>query len=102
VDFFNKKLLPSKMYGISQLISFLPSVCLPGVDEPVEVPADRAARVSELAGRVHKAMMDKAKGDVVRFRLMAGSLMQEVLDITGYVIIVERACVRACVCVQIS
>jgi hypothetical protein len=66
------------------------------------MPADRAVRVSELAGRVHKAMMDKAKGDVVRFRLMAGSLMHEVLDITGYVsIAVECVCVVLHVCVYV-
>jgi len=49
-----------------------------------EVSFERAERVSQLAGRVQKAMMDKAQGDLVRFRLMAGSLMQELLEITGF------------------
>lgn len=53
--------------------------------EERKVPGTRKERVCALANHIHDAISRKVGGDLVRYRMMASNLLQELLDLTGYV-----------------
>ena len=59
-----------------------------GLDEEEREEVTRTERVCALAKRVHDALYQKAEGDMVRYRMMAGNLAHEIMELTGHVSLV--------------
>ncbi|XP_076443722.1 uncharacterized protein LOC143282104 isoform X3 [Babylonia areolata] len=49
-----------------------------------EEAGSRTDRVCALMRHIHNALYHKAEGDMVRYRMMAGNLMHEIMELTGF------------------